>query len=65
MEAPITAFNTEVYTLSSDPAISMPVPNAPSASGRGTEIPPIVSDLLRRRSSSLITGRLAYGCGQP
>ena len=48
---PTTALTTEAYTLSSDPTISMPMPNqlgsAPSASDRGTEAPPMVSDLLR------------------
>jgi hypothetical protein len=46
--APTTAFATEAYTLSPDPTISVPVPNqlgsSTSASGRGLETPPMVSD---------------------
>ena len=43
--APTTAFATEAYTLSPGPLISVPVPKQlGSASGRGLETPPTVSD---------------------
>ena len=46
--APTTSFATEAYTLSSDPSFSVlvsgSIPATGSASGRGLETPPTVSD---------------------